>query len=143
MCGSVPLRSLRDFSSRWALDSNTNHSCFGLAPSAQSICQAQLEGHIEPRGCGRIAIQLDSRQIVKGIPASPNQLDDSLESSSRTGNLDGRARSQAECAESGDECQVQRLVVPVVRDIEECGFLLSALAHRATSLEPGRLASRS
>ena len=95
--------------------------------------QAQLEGHVESWRCRRITIELDSRQIVKRIFASSNQLDDSFEASLRTGNLDSGARSQAECTETCDERQVKILVASIVWDIEKCGFLLSAFAHRATS----------
>jgi len=88
-----------------------------------------------------MTIKLDSRQIVKRILASSNQLDDSLEPSFRTGNLDCRARCQAECAKTGDERQIKRLIAPVVWDIEKCGFPLGAFAHRATSPESARFAS--
>src|SRR5271155_2970047 len=70
-------------------------------------CQTKLKGHIESGRCRRVTIKLDSRQIVKRIPAPSNQLDDSLEPSSGGGNLDGRARSQAERAEAGDECKIK------------------------------------
>lgn len=80
-----------------------------------------------------MTIKLDSRQIVKRILASSNQLDDSLEPSFRTGNLYSRSRGQPECADPGDERQIKRFVAPVVWNIEECRFLLNALAHRATS----------
>src|ERR1700726_3430782 len=90
-----------------------------------------------------MTVKLDSRQVVKRISASSNQHDDSLESSSGRGDLYGRPRSQSERAKAGDECKIERLVLLVVWDIQECGFLPSALSHHAPSLRSGRVASRS
>src|SRR5258707_6759217 len=89
-----------------------------------------------------MTVKLDSRQVVKRISASSNQHDDSLESSSGRGDLYGRQRSQSERAKAGDECKIERLVLLVVWDIQECGLLPSALAHHAPSLRSGRVASR-
>jgi hypothetical protein len=99
--------------------------------------KSKLEGHLESWSRRRIAVKLDPPQIVKRISASANQVDDSFEPSSRAGNLNCRSGSQSERAQTSHKGQVEILVTVVVRDVEECGLLLSARAHRATSLETG------
>ena len=65
---------------------------FRIGAERPTDCQAQLERHIESRRYRRMTVKLDSRQVVKRISGISNQLDDSLESSSGRGNLDGRSR---------------------------------------------------
>ena len=68
--------------------------------------KSQLEGHIESWRRRRMAVEVDSRQIVKLISAAANQLDDSLEATFRAGNLNCRSWSQSECTQTGNEGQI-------------------------------------
>ena len=99
--------------------------------------KSKLEGHIESWRWRRIAVNLDSRQIVKRVSASSNQLDNSLEPSFRARNFNCRSRSQSERAQASHKGQIETLVTIVVRNVEECGLLLSARAHRASALKKG------
>lgn len=64
--------------------------------------QAQLEGHVESR---RPTPRIDAAQIMKGIAACRNQLEDAVEPWIGARELQGRARSETETAEPGDESQ--------------------------------------
>lgn len=99
--------------------------------------KSQLKWHVESRSWRRIAVKLDSRKIVKRVSASLNEFDDSLKAPFRARNLNCRSGSQSERAQTSDKGQIETLVAVVVRNVEECGFLLGARAHRASALKQG------
>ena len=84
-----------------------------------------------PANCGQAG------PSTNRVSASANQVDDSFESSFRAGNLNCRSGAQSESTQTIHKSQIEILVAVVVRDVEECGLLLSARSHRAISLETG------
>ena len=90
--------------------------------------QPQLERHVEAR---HAAAELDPREVVKGVSAPLNQLTDPLESSLGARDLDHRARTQPEPAQSRDGRQIQRRVLAVEGNVYESLRSGSELIQRA------------
>src|SRR5215510_13321307 len=102
--------------------------------------QAQLEGHIEAR---HPASHVHAAQIVEGIVAGGDQLDDPVEPGIGAGQLQRRARSEAESTEPGDESQEQLLVARVVGNVQEGVVARVAFGDvAATALARGRARRR-
>jgi len=58
-----------------------------LFESLPCYSQAEFEGHVEARRRGALQIQLDTREVVEGIPATGDQIEDSIKPALATGNL--------------------------------------------------------
>jgi hypothetical protein len=63
------------------------------------------------------AIDLDARKVMKRMPTLADQAQDAIESAGASRNLHRRSGRQPESAEPGDECEIERLVSLVVRDV--------------------------
>jgi len=104
----------------------------------QADRQAQLEGHVE---AGRPAPDLDQAQIVKGVAARRDQLEDALESRIGARKLQGCARPEAEAAQPSNEREEQLLVARIVRNVQECvvaGVALGDVAAAALARSRAR-----
>ncbi len=95
----------------------------GAAKCRPCYDEPQLEGHIESRRPWLLAIELDSREIVKRILAAAYQLHDSVEPAVAGWNFKRRARNKTETAQAGNEGEVKRFVAFVVRDVQKRGGL--------------------
>lgn len=79
--------------------------------------QAKLERHVESRRRGSFLIQLDAGQIVEGVPAISDQIDNSIKPALAARNLDRRPWFQPEGDEAGDIRQIEGLEASVIRNV--------------------------
>jgi len=84
--------------------------------------ETELEWHIESWRCRRCRIEFDTREVMEGVPASAEEVDDPLEPALTTRDLECGARNQCEAAESGEEREEQLLVLCIVGNVEERGI---------------------
>ena len=85
-------------------------------PAGGGDGQAHFEGHVEPRGA---AGHLNPTEIVEGISARREQVEDAIEPPRRARNLECGSRAEPEGAETGDQSDKQLFVAEIVRDVEE------------------------
>ena len=92
--------------------------------------EADLERHVESR---RVPKQLNTAQVVEGISARGQQLDDAIQTACGSRNLERCARAQPEAAKTCDEGQEEVLVTAVVGDVEKRVSRGVALRDRSAS----------
>jgi hypothetical protein len=86
------------------------------APAGGGDGQAHFERHVESWGA---AGQLNPTEIVEGISARREQVEDAIEPPCGAGNLECGSRAEPEGAETGDQGDKQLFVARIVRDVEE------------------------
>src|SRR5579863_5886562 len=102
-------------------------------------CNSQLEWHIEPGRAWCFAIQLYARQIVNGITATLNKLENPFQSP-RTGRDAQRGPGhEPQDGQSYDVCEVESFKLGVVRDVEKYGVLVNALSWHCCAVPSGSL----
>jgi hypothetical protein len=74
----------------------------GRTPAGGGDGEADLEGHVEPR-CATGA--LHPAEIVEGIPTGRDQLQDTVQTTCGSGDLDRGSRAELEAAQTRDERQ--------------------------------------
>ena len=104
-----------------------------VAPLRSPNRQTQLEGHVEAR---HPSPHVDAAQIVEGIAAGGDQLDDPIQSRIGSGQLQGRARSEAKSTEPRDESQKQLLITNIVKNVQEGIVARVALGDVAATALP-------
>ena len=119
MYGSVPFKSLSDFSNRRSFASHTNQRC--PLPRAHFVGhrQAELKRHVKPRGLRGGSIPLDPREIVDRITALRDQVQNFFEAALTARYLKGRSRLEAERTDSRDISEKQLFELLIVWDVEE------------------------
>jgi len=86
------------------------------APAGGGNSQADFERHVEPR---RAAGELNPTEVVEGISARRDQLEDAVQPPCRTWDLERGSRAKPEGAEAGDQRDEEFLVPGIVGDVEE------------------------
>ena len=77
------------------------------APAGGSNSQADFEGHVESR---RAAGQLNPAEVMEGIAAHRDQLEDAVQPPRRSWDLERGSRAKPEGAEAGDQRDEEFLV---------------------------------
>ena len=85
-------------------------------PSGGGDGQAHFERHVESGGA---AGPLNPTEIVEGISARREQVEDAIEPPCGAWNLECGSRAEPEGAETGDQGDKQLFVAGIVRDVEE------------------------
>ena len=85
-------------------------------PAGGGDGQAHIERHVESWGA---AGQLNPTDIVEGITARREQVEDAIGPPRRARNLECGSRAEPEGAETGDQRDKQLFVAGIVRDVQE------------------------
>src|SRR5260370_7812030 len=85
-------------------------------PAGGGNSQPHFERHVESRGS---AGELNSTEVVEGIPARRDQFEDAIKPPCGTRDLERGPRAEPEGAETSDQRDEQLFVVMVVRDVEK------------------------
>ena len=85
-------------------------------PAGSGNSQAHFERHVESGGA---AGPLNPTEIVEGISARREQVEDAIEPPCGAWNLECGSRAEPEGAETGDQGDKQLFVAGIVRDVEE------------------------
>jgi len=86
------------------------------SPAGGGNSQADFEGHVEPR---RAAGELNPTEVMEGISARRDQLEDAVQPLCRAWDLECRSRAKPEGAEAGDQRDEELLVPGIVGDVDE------------------------
>ena len=85
-------------------------------PAGGGNSEANFKGHVEPRRAPR---QLDTTEVMEGIAARRNQLEDAVQAPCRSWDLECGSGAKPEGAEAGDQRDEKLFVTWIVGDVEE------------------------
>ncbi len=88
----------------------------GRTPAGGGDGESDLEGHVESR---RATGELHPAEMVEGIPAGSDQLQDTVHTTCGPGDLKRGPRAEPEAAKPRDEGQEQGLVAPIVGNVQK------------------------
>ncbi len=100
-------------------------------PAGGGNSQPHFERHVESRGT---AGELNSTEVVEGIPARREQFEDAIEPPCGTRDLECGPRAEPEGAETGDQRDEQLFVAGIVRDVEKSVLRGVSLRDRSGSV---------
>lgn len=76
-------------------------------PSAPAYGESKLEWHVEARGTWRSSRELNSREVMNGIPALMQQSLNTIKPSSGIRDFECRVWNQSKCGKADNVCQIQ------------------------------------
>ena len=101
--------------------------------------KSEFERHIEAGRGGPPHIQLNPREVVKGISATFDKVKDAVQATGAAGNLDRCSRGEAKGGNPGNVRKIEILKCEVVRNVEEGARQVSNCRTRIYGLLIGHL----